>query len=233
MKSGQAFTLAEVLITLGIIGIVAAMTMPVLIANHRKTVIETRLKKFYSSINQAIALAENEFGDRNGWIPTDTEDFWNNYLAKHLKYTKTENVNIGTRTIKNVYFEDGSAVFIDIYDSRNAAGDITNKTNGGHFRFCPEAKYCTKEYIIDNEKKYCGTKFFVFGFWPNEQSSQFKYHRNKGVEPYYANWDGNNESLYTSPEFGCNTSENSSKRFCTALIQQNGWEIPKDYPFRL
>ena len=37
-----AFTLAEVLITLGIIGVVAAMTMPALIANHRKTVLKTQ-----------------------------------------------------------------------------------------------------------------------------------------------------------------------------------------------
>ena len=39
-----AFTLAEVLITLGIIGIVAALTMPVLIEHHQKQVIETKLK---------------------------------------------------------------------------------------------------------------------------------------------------------------------------------------------
>lgn len=35
-----AFTLAEVLITLGIIGVVAAMTMPVLISNYRESVIK-------------------------------------------------------------------------------------------------------------------------------------------------------------------------------------------------
>lgn len=43
------FTLAEVLITLGIIGIVAALAMPSLIQNHRKQVIETRLAKFAST----------------------------------------------------------------------------------------------------------------------------------------------------------------------------------------
>ena len=36
MKKFFAFTLAEVLITLGIIGIVAALTMPSLIANYKK-----------------------------------------------------------------------------------------------------------------------------------------------------------------------------------------------------
>ena len=40
MEKKQAFTLAETLITLGIIGIVAAMTMPALIANYQKKVLE-------------------------------------------------------------------------------------------------------------------------------------------------------------------------------------------------
>ncbi len=39
----QAFTLAEVLITLGIIGIVAAMTIPNIINGYNKKVVETRL----------------------------------------------------------------------------------------------------------------------------------------------------------------------------------------------
>ena len=41
----QGFTLAEVLITLGIIGVVAALTVPTLIAEHRSKELETRLKK--------------------------------------------------------------------------------------------------------------------------------------------------------------------------------------------
>ena len=50
----KAFTLAEVLITLGIIGVVAAITMPMLIANYQKTVIVNQLKKSYSMWNQVF-----------------------------------------------------------------------------------------------------------------------------------------------------------------------------------
>lgn len=63
----QGFTLAEVLITLGIIGVVAAMTLPALIQRNNNKVVETRLKKFYSAINQAIMLAENDYGDKKIW----------------------------------------------------------------------------------------------------------------------------------------------------------------------
>ena len=57
-----AFTLAEVLITLGIIGVVAALTMPTLIAQHRKKALQTALLKTYSELQQAnlSLLADDE-----------------------------------------------------------------------------------------------------------------------------------------------------------------------------
>ena len=48
------FTLAEVLITLGIIGVVAALTLPTLIANYQKTVYVNQLKKAYSVLNNGV-----------------------------------------------------------------------------------------------------------------------------------------------------------------------------------
>ena len=47
----RAFTLAEVLITLGIIGVVAALTLPTLISNYKKQTYVTGLQKAYSVLN--------------------------------------------------------------------------------------------------------------------------------------------------------------------------------------
>ena len=63
----RGFTLAEVLITLGIIGVVAAMTLPSLIQKNNNRVVETRLQKFYSAFNQAILMAEKDYGDKSYW----------------------------------------------------------------------------------------------------------------------------------------------------------------------
>lgn len=57
-----AFTIAEVLITLGIIGIVAAMTMPVLIAGYQKNVLKNQFKKTYSMLSQAIVKTQADLG---------------------------------------------------------------------------------------------------------------------------------------------------------------------------
>lgn len=65
--SGQAarlgFTLAEVLITLGIIGVVAALTLPALIQNYQKKATATSVKKAYSELNQVIQMAKADYGD--------------------------------------------------------------------------------------------------------------------------------------------------------------------------
>lgn len=56
------FTLAEVLITLGIIGIVAAMTMPTLIQKNQEKELISRTKKVYADINNSLQLAQKDYG---------------------------------------------------------------------------------------------------------------------------------------------------------------------------
>ena len=57
-----AFTLAEVLITLGIIGVVAAMTIPTLLANVNAGQYRSQLKKQISNLSQAGLVAQEQYG---------------------------------------------------------------------------------------------------------------------------------------------------------------------------
>ena len=59
-KKKFAFTLAEVLITLGIIGVVAAMTIPTLMTNIKAKKLRTQFLKSYSIVQQAFKLMEND-----------------------------------------------------------------------------------------------------------------------------------------------------------------------------
>ena len=52
----KGFTLAEVLLTLTIIGVVAAITMPALMTNVNDNVLEAQAKKFYSQLTDALDL---------------------------------------------------------------------------------------------------------------------------------------------------------------------------------
>ncbi len=73
-----AFTLAEVLITLGIIGIVAAMTMPSLIAKHQEKQWVTSYLRVYSLLENAYRMVQNEDGTYENWsgvtITTNKDD---------------------------------------------------------------------------------------------------------------------------------------------------------------
>ena len=67
LKRKAAFTLAEVLITLGIIGIVASMTLPSLIQSYKERVTVTKVQKAYSVLNQAFKRISEEYGEPQNW----------------------------------------------------------------------------------------------------------------------------------------------------------------------
>lgn len=92
-----AFTLAEILITLGIVGVVAALTMPALIQNHQRIVLQNQLKKFASTINGAYNRAVAEYG---------ASEYWNVGLYQHheiLDFLETTDI---TKSIPESFKED-------------------------------------------------------------------------------------------------------------------------------
>ena len=202
-----AFTLAEVLITLGIIGVVAALTLPALINNYEKSVVETRMQKFYTNINAALKLSIVENGDMVDWtFPQDyydadgSEQFFNTYLKNNLQYLKTVprvTTSWPTNGIE-VDLNDGSAfVLSDTW--------IT---------YYPNA----------NKKLRSGVDSFIFIINKNGNS----------VVPHGYDLKLNESTikLVEDVSYSCNgKSRKAFNRSCAAYIMQNGWKIPKYYPW--
>ena len=94
-----AFTLAEVLITLGIIGVVAAMTMPSLItAKQEKATIST-IKKNYSIFANALLMAQNDNGELYTWGITKDADGLNLVSSNLKPYLKIiEDCGVGEKS---------------------------------------------------------------------------------------------------------------------------------------
>lgn len=88
------FTLAEVLITLGIIGIVAALTIPNLTKKYMDKAIISGVKQAYSILGNAFISAQNEYGPANTWIfdeadgPYAATDGWFAYITQFLQLTE-------------------------------------------------------------------------------------------------------------------------------------------------
>ncbi len=202
-----AFTLAEVLITLGIIGVVAALTLPALINNYEKSVVETRMQKFYTNINSALKLSVVENGDMVDWkFPQNyydwegSEEFFNTYLKKNLQYLKTV-TNVSTRWPTygiEVDLNDGSAFVL----------------SGTWITFYPNA----------NKKQRSGVDAFVFIINKDGNS----------VIPYGGTLklDETTIKKVNNEAYSCNgDSRSDQNRSCAAYIMKNSWKIPKYYPW--
>ena len=88
----NALTFAVVLITLGVIGIVAAITLPTLISNHKDKEYSVKLKKIYSIMSTAFNSAINDNGTVDTWGLTgswnETEENQNIVIDKIAPYLK-------------------------------------------------------------------------------------------------------------------------------------------------
>lgn len=203
----RAFTLAEVLITLGIIGVVAALTIPALIQNYRNHETEARLAKFYSVINQAIAMAEADYGDKIYWFSEGNNvrkrDAWfQKYFFPYMKIIKSEQLKGGTSGVMIYYLEDGSAF---------------TSVNGGNINrdwlFYPYG-----QEKCPNHDSSTGICRFWFFFNPTADKSS-------GVQPW---------RVSTNPNENMQDCKNGQFRYgCTGVIWQNGWKIPKNYPYKV
>lgn len=220
MKKINAFTLAEVLITLGIIGVVSAITMPIIVEKHQKVVTITALKKFYTSINQAVKFSILDNGDVSCWTfpasynsAQDTVDFLNKYFAKYVKHTEIKICP------KSIIYDRGPWVCIYYADGSVSA---FNKTGSGFdIAFYVNSKYMGKEWNNVHITRYV----FPFTFYRFGANEQLK----SRIEPYDQEWDGSREHLLHSSSYGCLSSP--SRGYCGKLIQYDGWVIKDDYPW--
>ena len=94
MKKG--YTLAEVLITLGIVGVVAAITISVVVSKIQWTILKTQYKKVYTTYSQAIQLIQNEnetypvecYYDNSGSVKFSDCKLFYDKLRENLKIVK-------------------------------------------------------------------------------------------------------------------------------------------------
>ena len=142
-----AFTLAEVLITLGIIGVVAAMTLPALVANYKNKILANQTKKTYATLLNAMNKWQYEMGasDYSGiFIQSKTrkelaDEFFsylkiikkcpagqNGCMADTYKYPKAKNDGQGKNAIHSMknyekaILADGSSIAINPYINGDA-----------------------------------------------------------------------------------------------------------------
>jgi len=104
------FTLAEVLITLGIIGVVCAITLPSLISEHREKVTVTRLNSLYSLLSQGFESMVNDYGEISffGSNAQERVDVLFKRFPEYFKTVKICNHNMSGCIVNHCYRNNSS-----------------------------------------------------------------------------------------------------------------------------
>jgi prepilin-type N-terminal cleavage/methylation domain-containing protein len=218
-----AFSLAEILIALVVIGVIAAITMPVIYTSYQKKLTETKVKKVYSTLNQAMIRARSDYGPASSW---DWSDHWDSgtsptkWINTYLKpYLNTSDINVykmqyplsearyncNARLRTNLVLNDGTTIHLQ----------------GGGYDWSSDP-WVWIVFDINGIKgpNKVGRDIFSTYFYADKGFSSaywVSYHR-----PF---------NKYPREEAIAHCKNNCMSSFCLELIRSNNWQIPNDYPW--
>lgn len=232
----NAFTLAEVLITLGIIGVVAALTLPTIITKYQKQETATKLKKVYTILQQAVRAAEVDNEALKYWEFRDGNNFFDTYMKSHLnvltdykntqfptEYTpqclnKTNCLNFGQlrdANTRKVILSDGTLLSFQVsslHDGQKIGVVIVTDING----FKKPNRYGRDLFLLTIQPEF-GVVPYGIGY---------SFHSLDSNDP---NLLDRNKLLANGRDNGCNKYQRGG--YCAAVIYMDNWEIKDDYPW--
>ena len=238
MKKIHAFTMAEVLVTLGVIGIVAAMTLPGVIAAHRKNVVGSKLKKVYSELSQLLLMSESENENAYYWTWPSThmtnaansvagKAFVKQYLEPYLHKVMVEDGFKGT-----IYNAIGELHYTTHYLKYNKGYYLSS---GALVFFTPNYTSASGILVIlpsGKSKLVYGKNVFSFSFLKDNDRKRVTVSARS-----YQNWtceylEKKRDYFRTSCMKEQDASGISSGYWCTYMVYCNDWKIPDDYPIQ-
>ena len=223
-------------------GIVAAMTIPTLLSDYRKSEVEKQVIKFYSTMTEAIKLSEIDNGSISNWSITTAEDFFNKYLKNYLRVTKAFEPDkyIGNSNYSSyfVVFPNGTgmeiaqlsdvSVHIAFYINSNLFINDKDRILGkDYFDFLlnPNGKDTQAANMCPGSSRFLNKGFDAYYWWYNVEYDSEK-NCNKSVIP--ENDNDLREELLNAETYGCA----NGGTYCTMLLKMNNWKIPDDYPIK-
>ncbi|MCD7878503.1 MAG: type II secretion system GspH family protein [Candidatus Gastranaerophilales bacterium] len=211
----NAFTLSEVLITLVIVGIIAAITVPTLMANYRKQATLSKLKKFHSTLANAVKLTELDNGiPFSQWSGINNSlDWWNENIGKYMPV-----VEIAENKYEINDLSRSGSIPSHLY-MLNDGTTITEIGTG----CCGTGKYISIWYDTNGAKgpNQWGRDIFQFNIRENEARQTLV-----GANFHSRGTAETRERLL-------NYCRSGNLKGCTELIMRDGWEFKSDYPFSI
>lgn len=210
-----AFNLAEILITLGVLGVVAALTMPMLIANYQKKQTVESLKQAYSLLQHAYEFAQQDYGSIEYWNYKNMSNvairdtfflpyFKSASVPKSTYKYNTPNWPIWSDGMKNGYIFPADAVSSCLQTPQNYLYCFRNLYNG-HVIINIDING------IQKGPNRVARDIFMVGF-NSDYGNRIEF---EGIVTYQH----------------CNKTSGNGNA-CGLKIQRDGWRIKDDYPWR-
>ena len=244
----KAFTLAEVLITLGIIGVVAALTMPTVIQNYKKKQAVTQLKATYSILAQAFEHAQADYGDVSNWGLNEyygtplsganeiTTKIVETYFIPYVKPLKNNGMTSFSRLgYSGIYALNGktdgnllgnwryiiflsNGTIVAFSMDGHCYGEEGTNENGNWY--CTDFRNTNIYIVVDiNGKKHPNTLGKdVFVMSVNSSTNKFEFYN-------YGGYASDRAWLLNA----CSKNSPAGNRHCGRLIQLDGWKINYDW----
>lgn len=218
------FTLAEVLITLGIIGVVAALTMPAIIGNHNKQKTISQLKKVYSVLGQTYTRAIADYGDPKDWDEISSEtafDYFDTYWKPYLiEPTQCSNYKICGYERQNPFFKSNknSDDYIITNNHKGGGRPLFYLNDGTFVMVIVGSGYGNNDrrILVDLNGSKPPNRFGNDVFF-------FLRTIDHGVVPY-----GYEK---TTAQIDTDCSSTGSGYMCAAKLIQANWQMENNYPF--
>lgn len=226
MKHG--FTLAEVLITLGIIGVVSAITLPTLIKNYKKKETVAKLQKAISVLNQAYRLSNEETGESlvADSVNMDPQEYFETYWAPYIKtltyckspracgytnYTPFKKISGANSSwyvveprLRSTFLTPEGVVYVIFLASWKSK-------DGGE-------KIAQPQILVDLNGSNKPNQYGKDVFWLSRGENE-----GEGIQPYC--------HRKTNSEIITNCSKTGEGSCCAEMIRRASWTIPKNYPW--
>ena len=240
------FTLAEVLITLGIIGVVSALTIPTIVTKYQKKLAVEQLKTTYSTLYNAFSMAVVDHGEIDDWImqhdddtPQSSMDFLKTYIEPYVKNVEVYQSE-DLKNCKNVTYRkmDGSIKTCDsvsgfcgtcgsgIVSTNNNIAQIHNVNGSIIAVLARHEEFVEIDIDINGYKgpNVWGKDVFRFDLWkPSEAKRQCMLH--EMAIPFGTICHTRDYTMSRN----CNESDQLR---CGEIIVHDGWQMLSDYPWR-
>lgn len=207
----NGFTLAEVLLTMTIVGVVAAMTIPTLHYSRVKKEYTAKLKNFYSRMENSILDMEMDKGSfRDMKLPADYNAGYQWYMENIDPYMGHQYINDSDPTAGNrpsVYYKDGSKLIFS------------------HVGGCLDVNYDVNGDKSPNRQGYDWHRF-LFCFTDGNREGWFG-----NPDIFFGVYGADGVSAGQTRAELITLCKNSNRK-CTRLLQNDQWEFKGDYPLK-